>query len=211
MDDRLQRQLAFLNEIEQLKSVHRRNRTLDGGRFENSAEHSWHVALMALMLLEHADEPSSINPLRVVRMLLIHDLVEIYAGDTWLYDAEASQTKGEREAEGAQRLFALLPEDQASDWRSLWQEFESEHSADARYARAIAGLQPLTNHLHVHSRQVFPADARPHYEQVMDRKQEIAEASTVLWNLAQQIIAESTDKGLYEKGLYEKGPYENEG
>jgi putative hydrolase of HD superfamily len=205
MNDRLQQQLTFLNEIEQLKAVHRRNRTVDGGRFENSAEHSWHVALMALLLLEHADEPVSIDPLRVVRMLLVHDLIEIDAGDTWLYDAEGSQTQATREAQSAERLFALLPEDQASEWRALWEEFEFQHSADARYARAIDGLQPLTNHLHVHNKQAFSGDARPHHDQVMDRKQHIGEASAVLWNLAQQLISESTEKGLYESKGEDRG------
>ena len=201
LTDRLQQQLAFINELEELKAVRRRNRTLDSDRHENSAEHSWHVALMALLLLEYAESEPAPDPLRVVKMLLVHDLVEIDAGDTWLYDQDGAETKNERETASADRLFALLPGDQARAWRKLWDEFEHGLSADARFAAAIDALQPLLNHLVVHERSAaVVGDDRPTQRQVAANKAHIAEVSAVLWELAQQVISESTEQGLYDEG-----------
>lgn len=197
MQDRLTKQMSFLNEVEQLKLIYRHNRTVDQSRFENSAEHSWHVALMAMVLLEHADDRSSINPLRVANMLVVHDLVEIYAGDTWLYDKADQLTQSQRESAAAAKLYNLLPDDQASEWRSLWEEFEERKTADARYASAIDALQPLTNHLCAHDESALTATNRPHRDDVLARKEHIAEASSGLWEYAKQVVSDSVDKGLY--------------
>lgn len=194
MDDRLARQVAFINEVERLKVVYRHNRTKDRSRRESSAEHSWHVALMAILLAEHADG-NSLDMFRVVRMLLIHDLVEIYAGDTWLYDTEATKTQGVEEASSAARLFALLPDDQAAEFASLWQEFETESSREAEYAAAIDALQPLTNHLLTGDPQAD--EPRPSRADVLARKRHIGQSSEALWQLAQSVIEASTEKGLY--------------
>src|SRR5690606_1364774 len=121
--NRLEEQLAFILEIDKLKSVMRRSYLVDGSRFENTAEHSWHFALMATILIEHADDPH-LDQNRVMRMALVHDLVEIDAGDTYCYDEKAHDDKAEREIQAAKRIFGLLPHDQAAEIWSLWREFE---------------------------------------------------------------------------------------
>ena len=195
MNERLTQQLTFLTEIEKLKIVYRRNRTVDRSRFENSAEHSWHVALMALVLAEHADTPD-LDLFKVVKMLLIHDLVEIYAGDTWLYDVAATNTQAEREQAGASTLYALLPATQANEFTALWEEFTARSTPEAKFAAAIDALQPLVNHLLTGS----PDDdgPRPPVAAVLARKQPIGESAPALWELAKHIIAQSAQRGLYE-------------
>ena len=128
MDDRerLRRQLAFVLEADALKSVERRNYLADGSRRENTAEHSWHLALMATVLAEHASEPVDVG--RVIVMLLVHDLVEIHAGDTFVYDDAAHADKAEREIAAARRLFGQLPADQGAVLRGLWEEFEERQA-----------------------------------------------------------------------------------
>ncbi|HEY0735232.1 MAG TPA: HD domain-containing protein [Herpetosiphonaceae bacterium] len=194
ISDRLAQQLAFLNEVEKLKLVYRRNKTVDQARYENSAEHSWHIALMALILAEHADAPN-IDLFRVLKMLLIHDLVEIYAGDTWLYDLQATQIQAENETIAARRLFELLPEDQAAELHDLWSEFVARETAEAAFAAAIDGLQPLLNHLL--SGTPDDQEGVPSRGDVLRRKQYIAASSHTLWDVAQTVIEESTNRGLY--------------
>ncbi|HEY0607027.1 MAG TPA: HD domain-containing protein [Herpetosiphonaceae bacterium] len=192
--ERLARQLAFINEVEKLKLVYRRNKTVDQARYENSAEHSWHIALMALILAEHADAPN-IDLFRVLKMLLIHDLVEIYAGDTWLYDLQGTQIQAENETTAARRLFELLPQDQAAEFHQLWNEFVARETAEASFAAAIDGLQPLLNHL----LSGTPDDQEdvPSRGDVLRRKQYIAASSSTLWDITQTVIEESTKRGLY--------------
>ena len=195
--ERLSSQLAFLDEIEKLKVVYRRNQTVDRARFENSAEHSWHVALMALVLAEHAGRPA-LDVLKVVKLLLIHDLVEIYAGDTWIYDAQAAKDQAQREARSAQRLFGMLPADQAAAFRALWDEFEARNTPESSFAAAIDALQPLTNHLL--SGAADPAEPTPTRDEVIQRKRHIAASSPALWKAAQSIIEASARAGLYREG-----------
>lgn len=136
--DRLTRQLAFLAEADKLKSVLRKTKLVGEARLENSAEHSWHFALMALTLTEHAAE--EIDTFRVVRMGLLHDLVEIDAGDSFVYDAKAMEGKAAREQLAADRIFGMLPDDQAKTYRALWDEFEAQETPEARFAAAIDRL-----------------------------------------------------------------------
>jgi putative hydrolase of HD superfamily len=138
---RLERQLAFLVEADRLKGILRQTTLCDGSRAENSAEHSWHLALAATVLVEHAGP--DVDGGRVLRMLLVHDLVEIDAGDAFAYDATANVGKEEREREAAARIFGLLPPDQRDELRALWEEFEEGTTAEARVAVAIDRLQPL--------------------------------------------------------------------
>lgn len=138
---RLTRQLDFLVEADRLKGVLRRTPLCDGSRLENSAEHSWHLALAALVLAEHADP--AVDVVRAVRMLLVHDLVEIDAGDTFAYDDAANEGRAERERVAAARIFGLLPAEQGSELGALWEEFEAGESADAGFAAAVDRLQPL--------------------------------------------------------------------
>jgi 5'-deoxynucleotidase YfbR-like HD superfamily hydrolase len=145
MDDRLGKQMRFVVEMDKLKQVLRRNTLTDGSRRENSAEHSWHLALMTAILAEHAT--SAVDPLRVMLLVLVHDIVEIDAGDTFAYDLEGAATQAEREAQAADRIFALLPADQAAAFRELWLEFERRDTEDARFAVALDRLQPLLQNI----------------------------------------------------------------
>ena len=138
---RLEQQIRFITEIDKVKNIFRQTYLADGKRKENDAEHSWHIALMAYLLQEHAEEPVDVP--RVMLMVLIHDLVEIDAGDTYAYDSEGAKTKREREVRAAERIFGLLPEDQGRYFRELWDEFEAYESADAKYAHLLDNFQPL--------------------------------------------------------------------
>lgn len=194
MSETLLQQLAFVREAEKLKVILRRNRVVDGSRYENAAEHSWHVALMATVLMEHADA-NGLDRLRVLEMLLVHDLVEVDAGDTWLYSEvdRIDQLRAEREA--AERLFGLLPSPDGRRLRELWEEFEARTTPEAQYAAAIDALQPLLNHLMSGS----PSDeaCKPHVEEVLAKKMHIRDASRPLWDAAVAIIEESSRRGLY--------------
>jgi putative hydrolases of HD superfamily len=139
--ERLARQIQFVVEVDKLKTVLRRSRLIADDRYENDAEHSWHLALMVPVLAEYADEPIDIG--HTVMLVLIHDLVEIYAGDTFLYDTVAERDQQAREQVAADRLFALLPVDQQVEFRALWDEFEGRRTPEARFAKAMDRLQPL--------------------------------------------------------------------
>ena len=189
---RLERQLSFIAEIDKLKGVERRTPLIDRSRCENDAEHSWELAVMAVVLAEHAD--SSIDLLRVVAMLLIHDLVEIDAGDTFLYDDEATITKSAREQRAADRLFDLLPGDQAVQLRELWDEFERLNTPEARFAKALDRLQPLLHNYHAHGgtwREPGVDQAK-----VTDRKKVISLGSPTLWAYARELLKRAVDEGI---------------
>ena len=141
IDDRLGRQVAFLIEADKLKAVMRRTTLVDRSRGENSAEHSWHLLLAAMVLRDHLATPCDL--LRVLELLVVHDLVEIDAGDTFAYDRSAHATKAARETVAADRIFGLLPPEQAGRFRALWEEFEAAESIEARFANAVDRVQPL--------------------------------------------------------------------
>ena len=145
-DGRLAQQLRFVVEIDRLKTVLRQTLLTDASRQENSAEHSWHLALMAALLAEHAGAP--VNVARTMTMVLVHDLVEIDAGDAFCYDAAANACREERERCAAERVFGLLPAGQAAELRALWDEFEAGETADARFAVALDRFQPLLQNIH---------------------------------------------------------------
>jgi putative hydrolases of HD superfamily len=140
IDGRLGQQLAFLIEVDRLKTVLRASPLAAADRRENDAEHSWHLALMVAVLAEYADEPIDVG--HTIRLVVVHDLVEVYAGDTPLYDDNARTSQVERELAAADRLFGLLPDDQAREFRSLWDEFEARVTPEARFAKAIDRLEP---------------------------------------------------------------------
>lgn len=140
-DERLSAQIRFIIEIDKMKGILRKSLVTDGSKRENDAEHSWHLAVMVLLLKEYA-EPG-IDLMKVLGMVLVHDLVEIHAGDSFLYDPEAAKTKVAREVEAAEKLFSILPSDQCAEIRSLWDEFEAATSPEAKYARALDRLQPV--------------------------------------------------------------------
>ena len=140
-DDRLASQLEFLLELDKAKMVIRRSYLTDGSRRENDAEHMWHLALFVLVLAEHADEP--IDVVRVLKMVLVHDIVEIDAGDTFLYDDHLRASKVERELAAAERLYGLLPGEQGAELRAIWEEFEAKSTPEARFAASIDRLEPV--------------------------------------------------------------------
>jgi putative hydrolase of HD superfamily len=189
---RLEQQLNFIIEIDKLKSVLRQTPLIDRSRRENDAEHSWELAVMAVVLAEHAGSPIDLP--RVVTMLLIHDIVEIDAGDTFLYDDEAASTKAAREQRAADRLFDLLPGDQAAQLRALWDEFEKLDTPEARFAKALDRLQPLLHNYYARGgtwRQPGVDHAK-----VTDRKKVIAQGSPRLWAYAQALLKRAVDEGV---------------
>ena len=139
--DRLDMQLKFTAEIDKMTSVLRRTMLLDKSRRENDAEHSWHIAVMALLFEEYASEPVDIG--HVVKMCVVHDLIEIYAGDTFAYDVKGNLDKAEREEKAADKLFAILPEEQGAYIRALWEEFDGMETADSKYAACLDRIQPF--------------------------------------------------------------------
>ncbi len=189
--DRLERQIAFILEIDTLKGVLRRTYLIGADRRENSAEHSWQLAVAALLLAEHAGEP--VDVCRVVRMLLVHDVVEVDAGDTYVYDTAGADDKVERERRAADRLFGMLPEDQGRELRSLWEEFEAGESADARFALALDRLMPVLHNVHTAGRSW-----REHgitADRVIARNSSIARGSQRLWDYARARIEEAVGRG----------------
>ena len=188
---RLERQLAFIVEIDALKRVLRRTLLMDSSRQENSAEHSWHLALMALLLAEHA--PPGVDLARATTMALVHDLVEIDAGDTFCYDPTANLDKAEREQLCAERVFGLLPDDQGADLRALWEEFEGRSTPDARYANALDRLQPLLQNLHTGGGTWRIHGVRR--EQVLERMAPIREAMPGVWPAVERALATASERG----------------
>ena len=163
---RLDQQLRFTAEIDKMTSILRRTMLVDGSRRENDAEHSWHIAVMALIFEEYAAEP--VNVSRAVKMCVVHDLIEIYAGDTFAYDVAGNADKAEREAAAADKLFAQLPSEQGAEIRSLWEEFDAMQTPDAKYAACMDRLQPfLHNTLTGGHTWVESGTARPSVEKRM--------------------------------------------
>ncbi|MEZ8823154.1 HD domain-containing protein [Vibrio amylolyticus] len=196
MNERLAKQLALVIELDQLKSVLRRSRVKSAqGRLENSAEHSWHVALMAILMEEHANEPVDIA--RVVKMLLLHDIVEIDAGDTFVYDVAASLEQEEKELKAAQRLFAMLPSDQGGELMAIWSEFESAASADARFAKALDRIIPMMLNFHNNGQSWIEHQVTS--EQALTINSKIALGSETLWNEAKRMIETATENGWLKK------------
>ncbi len=189
--ERFQRQLAFIVEIDQLKTVLRRSYLMDSSRRENSGEHSWHIALAATILAEYSDEPIDLH--HVLKMLLVHDIVEIDAGDTFAYDVASHADKDERERQAADRLFGLLPDDQKRELRDLWDEFEALVTPEARFARAIDMLLPLLHNYHTAGKAWQEHGVTS--DQVFSRAQQIGAASTVLWQQVQATIQTAVDRG----------------
>ena len=188
--ERLRQQLAFAVELDRLKSVLRQTRVTDGSRRENSAEHSWHVALMAPLLAEHAG--AEVDVIRVMKMLLVHDVVEIDAGDTFCYDAASNADKGARERAAADRLFGLLPEDQGRELRALWEEFDGMESDDARFANALDRLQPLLLNREAEGGTWTLHDITE--GQVRRRMAPVRDGAPPLWPLVEEVLAEAVGR-----------------
>ncbi|MDI5965005.1 HD domain-containing protein [Streptantibioticus silvisoli] len=194
--ERLRRQIEFVMEVDRLKNVFRQSPLLSAGRKENDAEHSWHLALMTLVLAEYADEPVDVG--RVMSLVVVHDLVEIYAGDTFIYDTEALRDQDEREQRAADRLFILLPAEQGEWFRALWDEFEARVTPEARFAKAMDRLQPML--LNYGNRGGTWRTPGVTEDDVLARKSLIQDASAQLWSFAQSAIRTGADNGWVPRG-----------
>lgn len=191
-NDRLDQQFEFIREIDKEKFIGRQTYLSDGIRKENDAEHAWHMALMTILLSEYANE--EIDVLKTVTMLLIHDLVEIDAGDTYAYDLEGNKTKEQREKRAADRIYGLLPKDQQKMLRRLWDEFEEWESPEARFAHAMDCIQPLM--LNAATEGKSWEEHGVHLNQVLGRNKHTAKGSEELWKYAyENFIAPNVEKG----------------
>jgi putative hydrolases of HD superfamily len=187
LEDRLKRQMDFLLEVDRLKEVYRQSYLISADRHENSAEHSWHLAIAALLLAEHANQP--VNTSHVIRMVLVHDLVEIDAGDTFIYDTAGNLEKAVKEEKAADRIFGLLPPDQRDEWRALWQEFERRETAEAKFANSLDRLLPVLHNYFTNGRSW-----KEHgiiQEQALTKNAVIGEGSQTIWNLVETLIREA--------------------
>lgn len=194
--ERLEKQFAFCREIDKEKQIGRQTYLADGSRKENDAEHAWHMAVMALLLSEYSNE--EIDVFRTIRLLLIHDLVEIYAGDTFAYDETAKRSQQERERQAADQLFGILPEDQGQMMRELWEEFEAEESREAKFARTMDNIQPMM--LNDASEGKSWQEHGVCLSQILCRNQRTAEGSEILWNYAkEQFIEPNLEQGRIRK------------
>ena len=191
MDERLKKQMEFSLEIDKEKNIFRQTSLSGHGRKENDAEHAWHMAIMAYLLREYANEKVDIT--KVMLMCLIHDIVEIDAGDTYAYDAEGLKTQKAREDAAKQRIFSMLPDDQKTEFISLFDEFEQAESAEARFAHSMDNLQPLLlNNSNGGSDWIEHGVSA---DQVYGRQQGTRPGSEILYELTDKIIKENIDKG----------------
>ncbi len=191
MTDDLCRRLEFFLETDRMKYVIRRTPVGNISRKENDAEHSFSLALLAMVLSDYADE--SVNVDRVIRMALVHDLIEIYAGDTYVYDEAAMQTKAAREDAAAEKLFGMLPKEQGGEYEALWREFDAEETPDARFAACLDHFQPLLMNYYTGGVSWMEHDVC--VEQVRKRMQIISEVSEQLDELVQAMLADAVQKG----------------
>lgn len=193
--DILIQQVAFIKEIDKLKYIQRKTKLFNSDRHENDAEHSWHLAMMTIVLAGHSDKP--IDVLKVVKMVLIHDIVEIDAGDTFIYDTAKSHTNTEEELIAAERIFGLLPKVQAEEFIAIWKEFEEGITDEAKFAKSMDRFEPLLQNTSNHGGTWKEFNVP--YQKVYDKKKAIKEGSTTIWNYAEHLIDESVEKGILKK------------
>ena len=191
MDERLKKQMDFLLEADKLKFITRQTYLSDGKRKENDGEHSWHLALMAVLLSEYSNE--KIDLVKVITMVLIHDMVEIDAGDTYAYDAVGNQSKREREVKAADRIFNILPKDQAQKLRQLWEEFEAYETPEAKFAHVCDNVQPLMLNDATDGLAWREHDVKK--SQVLQRNRRTGEGSQVLMEYINRILDKNVESG----------------
>ena len=193
--DNLLNQVNFIKEIDKLKYIQRKTKLFNSDRCENDAEHSWHLAMMTIVLAEHSDNP--IDVLKVLKMVLIHDIVEIDAGDTFIYDATKSHANTNEELIAAKRIFGLLPSKQAEEFIAIWEEFEEGITAEARFAKSMDRFEPLLQN--TSNNGGTWKEFNVPYQKVYDKKKIIKNGSTAIWSYAEQLINESVGKGILKK------------
>ena len=193
--DQLLQQINFIKEIDKIKYIQRKTKLFHSDRPENDAEHSWHLAMMTIVLAEHSDVP--VDVLKVLKMVLIHDIVEIDAGDTFIYDTQKNHSNTKNELIAAKRIFGLLPDEQAEELIEIWQEFEAGETPDARFAKAMDRIEPLLQNTSNNGGtwREFDVD----YSKVFEKKKVIAQGSTTLWKFAENLLNESVEKGILKK------------
>ncbi|ORX24567.1 phosphohydrolase [Thermoanaerobacterium sp. PSU-2] len=194
-NERLKKQIEFLKEIDKLKQVFRQTLLMDGTRHENDAEHSWHLAMMALVLSEYASEKIDVS--HVIKMVLVHDIVEIDAGDTFVYDEKGYEDKAEREKKAAERLFNILPKDQAEEIKALWEEFEERKTKDAKFASALDRMQPIIHNYYTNGHSWREHGVKSH--QVLERNKIVSEIAPELWQFINDILEDAINKGYIER------------
>jgi len=191
----LLKQISFIKEIDKLKYIQRKTRLFNSDRCENDAEHSWHLAMMTLVLAKHADRP--IDVMKVLKMVLIHDVVEIDAGDTFIYDSTKDHTNTDEERLAAERIFGLLPKEQAREFLDIWEEFEAGITDDAKFAKAMDRLEPLLQN--VSNDGGTWAEFDVDYQKVYHKKQAIKYGSSTIWEYAERLINDSVERGILKK------------
>ena len=193
--ERLLKQIEFVKEIDKIKYIERRTKLFNSDRRENDAEHSWHLAMMAIVLAEHANE--TVDVLKVIKMVLIHDIVEIDSGDIFIYDTQKNHTNTNEELKAANRIFGILPDDQAEELITLWIEFEMGETSDAKFARTLDRLEPLLQNASNGGGtwKEFDVD----YSKVVDKKEVMKYGSEAIWEYAKQLIDESVEKGILKR------------
>lgn len=193
--NRIQQQIAFIECLDQLKQVIRQNLVMDESRRENSAEHSWHIATMAMVLSEYA--PQSLDQLRVLKMLLLHDVIEIEAGDTFCFDVEGNKDKEERERLAADQVFGLLPDDLSVEFRAIWDEFEAGETVEARFANSLDRFQVLLQNFNTRG-----GTWRIHNiekARVVQRMLPIKEGIPALWPVVERYLEDACAQGLFKE------------
>jgi putative hydrolase of HD superfamily len=194
--ERFEKQLEFILEIDKLKQIYRQNLVTGTNRKENDAEHSWHLAMMAILLSEYASE-QKIDVLYVIKMVLIHDLVEIDAGDTFAYDEKGYEDKEEREQKAADRLFNILPADQAEEMLKLWREFEAMETPEARFAASLDRFQPLLLNYNTDGHTWKKPGVSS--EKVLKRIEPARTQAPQIWEYATNLIENAIDKGMLKR------------
>lgn len=192
---KLEKQIAFIKEIDKVKYILRQSTLFNSNRRENDAEHSWHLAVMAIVLAEYSDKP--IDLLKVLKMVLIHDIVEIDAGDTFIYSTTKDHDNTEEELAAAKRIFGILPEEQAQELIEVWKEFEAAETNEAKFAKSLDRFEPLLQSVSNKGGTWVEHDVP--YHKVYDVNKAIKNGSTTLWNYAENLLNESVEKGFLKK------------
>ena len=193
--DKLLQQIEFIREIDKLKYIFRKTKLINSDRPENDAEHSWHLAVMAIVLAEHSNEP--VDLAKVMKMVLIHDIVEIDSGDVFAYDTVKSHDNFDEELKAAKRIFGILPNEQAEEFINIWIEFEEMKTPESKFARALDRLEPLLQNASNNGGTWREFDVK--FDKVIEKKKAIKDGSVELWKFAKQLIDESVEKGILKK------------
>lgn len=195
LNENLLRQINFIKEIDKVKYIQRKTKLFNSDRNENDAEHSWHLAVMAIVLAEHSNE--DIDVLKVVKMVLIHDIVEIDAGDTFIYDTQKDHSNTDEERLAANRIFGMLPKEQAEELIAIWEEFEAGETKEAKFAKAMDRLEPLLQN--TSNEGGTWNEFGVGYSKVYDKKKVIDNGSNTIWHYAEKLINDSVEKGILKK------------